>query len=174
MYALSPWKYFLKSYGLDFISCTGFVRVTGYKSLLLAAHAITALLAFRHGVGGGGWKWSSSSWSQYQRGGGGGGLKRGGRRNRLEIRGVGWRVHIQGGGGDTSMITYSAERCPSDPALCLFEWLFYAFLNDCMLSFDAILIRNELYPLMFSHHCFRSPKRLFFLAWITGDAIGST
>ena len=41
--------YNLKSYGLDYISCTVFTRVTEYKSLLLVAHAITALLVYGHG-----------------------------------------------------------------------------------------------------------------------------
>ena len=41
----------LKSYGLDSISCTEFVRVMGYKSLLLSDHAITALLVCRRGGG---------------------------------------------------------------------------------------------------------------------------
>ena len=36
--------------------------------------------------------------------------------------GVGWRGHVQiGGGGGTSVITYSDEKCPSDPVSCLFE-----------------------------------------------------
>ena len=46
--------YFLNSYGLDSIFCTVCVRVVGYKYLLLAAHAVTALLVCRPGVGGGG------------------------------------------------------------------------------------------------------------------------
>ena len=43
---------YLKSYGLDYISCTGFVRVMGYKYLLLDAHTITALLSCRRREGG--------------------------------------------------------------------------------------------------------------------------
>ena len=51
-------------------------------------------------------------------------------RKRLEIGGwgvVGWIGHVQGGGGDTSMITFTAEKCPSYP--------FSASLNDCFLPF---------------------------------------
>ena len=40
------------------------------------------------------------------------------------------------------MITYSAERCLSDPVFCLFECSFSDFLNDCFLSFDVIMIKN--------------------------------
>ena len=43
-----------------------------------------------------------------------GNLNRGGRSNRLDIGGIEWRGHIQGGGGDTSMITQSSETTPSD------------------------------------------------------------
>ena len=43
--------YILKSYGLYSMSYTGFVKIMGYKYLLLAAHAITALLSCRRGVG---------------------------------------------------------------------------------------------------------------------------
>ena len=43
-----------KSYGMDSISCTEFVRVMGYKYLLLAAHTFTYLLVCRHRVEGGG------------------------------------------------------------------------------------------------------------------------
>ena len=41
---------------MDFISCTGLVRFTRYKSLLSAAHVITALLVCERGGGGGGMK----------------------------------------------------------------------------------------------------------------------
>ena len=37
---------------MDSISCTVFVRVMGYKSLLLAAHTATSLLVCRRGGGG--------------------------------------------------------------------------------------------------------------------------
>ena len=46
--------YTLKSYGLDSTSCTVFVRCMGYKPLLLAAHAVTAIILCRNRVGGGG------------------------------------------------------------------------------------------------------------------------
>ena len=46
--------YILKSYGLDSISCTGYVIFMGYKSLISSAHAITYLLVCRRGGGGGG------------------------------------------------------------------------------------------------------------------------
>ena len=39
---------------MDSISCTEFVRVMGYKYLLLAANTATALLVCIRGVGGGG------------------------------------------------------------------------------------------------------------------------
>ena len=81
---------------------------------------------------------------------------------------------IQGGGEDTYMIAYSADKCPSDPVSWLFKCLSSDFLNAWMLSFDVIMIRNELCPLMFSHPCFRSPKTLFFLAWPIGAAVRST
>ena len=45
---------FFNSYGMDSIFCTGFVIVTGYKSLLLADHSITDILVCRCGGGGGG------------------------------------------------------------------------------------------------------------------------
>ena len=44
---------YIKSYELDSISCTGFVRGIGYKSLLLVDHVVTSLLVCRHGGGGG-------------------------------------------------------------------------------------------------------------------------
>ena len=43
--------YILESYGLDSISCTGFVRVMGYKSLLLATNDVIDLLVWRRGLG---------------------------------------------------------------------------------------------------------------------------
>ena len=36
------------------------------------------------------------------------------------------------------------------------------------------LINNELCPLMFSRHCFRSLRSLFSLAWVIRDYVGST
>ena len=42
---------YLKSYGLDSISCTVFVRVMGYKSLFSTNHDITSLLVCVRGVG---------------------------------------------------------------------------------------------------------------------------
>ena len=62
------------------------------------------------------------------------------------------------------MITYIANKCPSDPFPCLFECLFYAILDDCMLSFDVIMINDELFPIVFSHHCFIRFKKVLFLA----------
>ena len=58
--------------------------------------------------------------------------------------GVGLRGHFQGVGGNNFMIIYSADKCPSDTVSCLFECLFSAFLNACMLYFDVIMIKNEL------------------------------
>ena len=47
-YMTCPHEYtYLKSYGLDSISCTGFVKFMGYKYLLLAAHSVTDLLVCR-------------------------------------------------------------------------------------------------------------------------------
>ena len=53
------------------------------------------------------------------------------------------------------MITYSADKFPSDLVSCLFECLFSAFLNACMLHFDVIMTKNELCPLMYFPRCFR-------------------
>ena len=61
------------------------------------------------------------------------------------------------------MITYISEKCPSDPVSCLFECLFSEFVYACLLSFDVIMMSNKLCPLMFSHHCFRSLRRLLSL-----------
>ena len=72
------------------------------------------------------------------------------------------------------MITYSADKYPSDPFTCLFECLFSAFFNAGMFSFDVIIIKNELCPLMFYHHCFRRLRRIFSLAWRIRSAVGST
>ena len=44
--------YILESNGLDSISCTVFIRVMGYKYLLLVTHNVAALILCRHGVGG--------------------------------------------------------------------------------------------------------------------------
>ena len=84
------------------------------------------------------------------------------------------RGHVQGGGGNNSMITYIAEKFPSDPVSYLFECLFSAFLNACVLSFGVIMIRNEFPPLMFSHHYFRRTKSLFLIDWPIGAAVGYT
>ena len=46
-------------------------------------------------------------------------------------------------GGYTFMITYSADKFPSYPFSLLFECLFSAILNACVLSFGIIMIRNE-------------------------------
>ena len=102
-------------------------------------------------------------------------LNRGGRRKRLEIGGGGgFILHAQGGGGDTSMITYSAENGPSYQFFCLLGCLFSAFLNACMLSFGVKMIKNELCTLMFSHQCFIRLRSIFFLAWLIRAAVGST
>ena len=78
------------------------------------------------------------------------------------------------GGGYTSMITQIDEKCPSDPVFCVFECLFSALLNECLLSFDVIMINNELFPLVSSHHCFRRLISLFSLAWQIRASVGST
>ena len=118
---------YIKAYGMDSISYTKFIRFTGYKSLLLSYHAIIALLVCRRETGG---------------------VNRGCRRERLEeeVGDKGRLLHFQGGmgGGDTYMITYSADKCPSYPVSWLFECLFFAFLNASVLSFDVITIKNEL------------------------------
>ena len=58
----------------------------------------------------------------------------------------------QGGGGDTSTITYSAEKCPSDPVSCLFECLFSDVFNTSVLSFDVMMIKDEYLSLVLFHH----------------------
>ena len=58
-------------------------------------------------------------------------------------------------------------QCPSS------KNYFSAFLNNCVLSYDVIMIDNELCPLGFSHTCFRRPIILFFLSWIITAAVGS-
>ena len=71
------------------------------------------------------------------------------------------------------MITLSDEKYPSDPVSRLFEFLFSAILNDWVLYFHVKMIRNELSPLVFSHHCFKRPKIIFLLAWPISAAVGS-
>ena len=44
----------MKSYGMDSIYCTGFVRLMGYKSLLLDANSANYILVCRRGGVGGG------------------------------------------------------------------------------------------------------------------------
>ena len=110
----------------------------------------------------GGLRQVSSSWDQSQRRVEGG-LIRGGRRKRLDTREDRMERTFPRRGGGGSMITYSAEKYPSDPVSCLFERLFSDFLNACMLSFDVIMINNDLCPLVFFHHCFRRLGRIFFL-----------
>ena len=44
------------------------------------------------------------------------------------------------------MITYSANKCPSYHVFCLFECLFSAFFNACLISSDVIMIKNEFPP----------------------------
>ena len=51
----------------------------------------------------------------------GGGLNIGGRC--WKLGGIGWRGQVQGGGGETVMITKGTDKCPSDPIFCLFECL---------------------------------------------------
>ena len=63
---------------------------------------------------------------------------------------------------------------PSDPYPWLFECLFSAFFEACMLYFDVIMIKNELCPLVFSRHCFRRLRSLFFLAWLIRATVWST
>ena len=52
--------------------------------------------------------------------------------------------------------------------------LFSAFLNAWLLSFEVIMIRNELFPCVFSRHWFRRLRRLLFLAWPIRLSVGST
>ena len=173
---LYPHEYLFifKSYGLDSIYCTGVVRVMGYKSLLSATHYFTSLLVLMCGVGGGGGGNGRHNHGPNPNKGGRGGLKEEGGERGLILVGVGCRGYVQVGIGDNSMITYIIYKCPSYTVLCLFEFLFSAFLIACILSFGVIMISNYLCPLMFSHHCFRRPKMLFSLAWIIGNVVGST
>ena len=57
--------------------------------------------------------------------GGGGGLNIGGRG--CKLGGIGCRGQVQGGGGDTLMITKSADKCPSGPIVYLLECYFLLF-----------------------------------------------
>ena len=52
----------------------------------------------------------------------GGGLNIGGRG--WKLGGIGWRGQVQGGVGDTLMITKGADKFPSDPIFYLFECYF--------------------------------------------------
>ena len=81
--------------------------------------------------------------------------------------GIGWRGQIQGGGGDTLMITKGTDKCPSDPIFYLFECYFSTFLNACLLSLEVLMIRNEFSPLVFLNHCLRRLINisLHFLPW---------
>ena len=47
-------------------------------------------------------------------------------------------------GGGTYIITYIDDKCHSDTVLCLFGFLFSAFLKICLISFNVIMIMNEL------------------------------
>ena len=94
--------------------------------------------------------------------------------NRLDIGGVAWRDHLQGGGGDTSMITFTSEKGPSDPVSCLFDCLFSTFWGTCLLSFAVIIINKLLCSLLLSHHYFIMLRRLFFLACPRRASVGST
>ena len=67
---------------------------------------------------------------------GGGGLNTGGRG--WKLGGIEWRGQVQGGGGDTLMITNGADKCPSDPILYLFECYFSTFF-ECLL----VIIRGS-------------------------------
>ena len=60
------------------------------------------------------------------------------------------RARPSGGGGGTSMITYGADKFPSDTALCLFESLLSAFLDVCFLSVDVIMLKNQFQSIVFS------------------------
>ena len=94
--------------------------------------------------------------------------------NRLDIGGVAWRDHLQGGGGDTSMITFTSEKGPSDPVSCLFDCLFSTFWGTCLLSFAVIIINKLLCSLLLSHHYFIMLRRLFFLACPRRASVVST
>ena len=61
------------------------------------------------------------------------------------------------------MITKSADKFPTDPIFCLFESLFSAFFNACLLSFEIIMIENELPPLCYTISAFKILLILFFL-----------
>ena len=56
---------------------------------------------------------------------GGGGLNIGGRG--WKLGGIGWRGQVQGGGGDTLMITKSADKCPLDPISTSLNAIFLLF-----------------------------------------------
>ena len=75
----------------------------GHKSLLLAAHYVTALLVYRLKVG------VCVCDNDHHHHGpnpnkGGGGVEEGGGRG-WRLEGIGWRGHVQGGVGETSVIT---------------------------------------------------------------------
>ena len=57
---------------------------------------------------------------------------------------------------------------------CLFECLFSALLNACMLSSDVIMIKNEFGLLCYLITAFEGLEASFFLDWVIRAAGGST
>ena len=90
-------------------------------------------------------------------------------------RGIGWIFerkgyieHMQVEVEDNYTITFTVDKFPSDPVSFLFDCLFSAFLDACLLSFDVITINKFLWHLVLSHHWFRSLRSLFFLLVLAG------
>ena len=136
---------------MDSTSCTGFLRLMGYKFILLVTYVVTDLLVCRNRVGGGGVMMKITIISGPIPTGGSMGV------------GVELRVKSQRGGADIYMKTHISGKCPSDPFPCIFECLFSDFWGACVLYFCVIRTINELCPLMFSYQCFRIPIRILFL-----------
>ena len=72
------------------------------------------------------------------------------------------------------MIPYSTEKFTSDKFPCLLECLFSAFFDACVLSFDVIIIKDKLCPVVFYHHCFISLRSLLLISWLIRAAVGLT
>ena len=72
------------------------------------------------------------------------------------------------------MITLSADKHPSDSVFCLFGYLFSAFLIAFLLSFEVLMIMNEIFHLVLSSHFAIILIRIFLPACPIRTYLGST